>query len=101
MENTLNSRHITKKHFKNIYVFCKFNNDVNCKDILMGDIDIENLNDILKMFTLYESNMSLVYNTTLFSNIVILDSDFLKDSNYFDMNFLKRFWFYLFLIYHS
>ena len=72
-----------KKHFKNVYVFCKFNNYVDCKDILMGDIDIENLNDILKMFTLYESNISLVYNTTLFSNIVILDSDFLKDSNYF------------------
>lgn len=72
-----------KKHFKNVYVFCKFNNYVDCKDILMGDIDIENLNDILKMFTLYESNISLVYNTTLFSNIVILDSEFLKESNYF------------------
>lgn len=75
-----------KTHFDNVYVFCKFNNDVDYQNILDGEVNVDNFKEIIKMFTLYEANISLIYNKVLNSNIIIMNSDMVKESNYFGYN---------------
>ena len=75
-----------RTHFNNVYIFCKFNNDIDYQKILEGTIDKLHFKNIIKMFTLYESNISLIYNDVLKPNIVIIESEIIKDSNYFGYN---------------
>jgi len=79
-----------KTHFNNVYVFCKFNNDVDYQNILEGEVNVNNFKEIIKMFTLYEANISLIYNKVLNSNIIIMDSDMIKKSNYFGYNLPEK-----------
>tara|TARA_B100001121_G_C18695089_1_gene624685 strand:- start:449 stop:2995 length:2547 start_codon:yes stop_codon:yes gene_type:complete len=75
-----------RTHFKKVYIFCKFNNNIDYQKILEGNIDYQEFKNITKMFTLYESNISLIYNEVLKPNIIIMDSELIKDSNYFGYN---------------
>ena len=75
-----------RTHFKSVYIFCKFNNDIDYQKILEGNINYHEFKNIIKMFTLYESNISLIYNEVLKPNIIIMDSELIKDSNYFGYN---------------
>jgi len=72
-----------KMHFNNVYIFCKFNNNVDYENILQGNLDYNNFKNIIKMFTLYETDISLIYNKVFNPNIIIIDSDLIKESNYF------------------
>jgi hypothetical protein len=72
-----------RTHFKNVYIFCKFNNNVEYMKILEGTIDNKDFKNIIKMFTLYETDISLIYNNKLNTNIIIVDSEIIKESNYF------------------
>ena len=75
-----------RTHFKKIYVFCKFNNNIDYQKILESEIDYDDFKDIIKMFTLYESNISLIYNKILNPNLIIIDTEIIKESNYFGYN---------------
>lgn len=75
-----------RTHFKNVYIYCKFNNNVEYTKILEGNIEYNDFKNITKSFTLYETDISLIYNEKINTNIIIIDSEVLKDSNYFGYN---------------
>ena len=75
-----------RKHFKNVYVFCKFNNNIDYKNILEGNINKDDFSRIIKMFTLYKCDISLIYNKKLSNDIILMESELLKESNYFAYN---------------
>lgn len=75
-----------RTHFKNVYIFCKLHNDIDYQKILEGNIDYQEFKNITKMFALYKSNISLIYNQVFKQNIIIMDTELIKDSNIFGYN---------------
>ena len=54
------------KHFKKVYIFCKLNNDINYEKLLWKDINIADFGELIKLFTLYETDsLNIIFNNIL------------------------------------
>ena len=72
------------KHFSKVYIFCKLNDTVEYQKLLNSRINRDDLNNILKMFTIYETGNNIIYNKTLNNNLVIIDKEIIQTSNHFN-----------------
>lgn len=70
------------RHFKNAYILCPLNKDVNLETLLDGQTKFNET--LLRNFVLYQTKLQIISEDKHFNDILILDSDIVECCNLFN-----------------